>query len=77
MMTRIAVAAFVLGSALGVGAMYMSEQWRSARSVRSAPREVERTPQLAREIAPVSLESAEFPADLSLEEIYDRVSHAS
>jgi len=76
-MSSRAMATFVLGSALGVGAMYISEHFRAARAARKAPPESssERPESDQREISPSSVD--DLPGDLALHEIYNRVSHAS
>ena len=83
MILRLAATTFILGSALGVGAMYMSEQWRNARAAARAelPAEPEQlsqpfvqTPLVSRDIIATDIDA--LPSDLALDEIYDRVSHA-
>jgi hypothetical protein len=71
MISRLAMAMFVLGSAVGVGAMYMTEQWRTARASKST---TDTASGSGREIAPTDLDA--LPSELALREIYERVSHA-
>jgi hypothetical protein len=80
MIVKLATVAFVLGSAVGVGAMYMTEQWRNARasteSSRQSP-EPEAAKATSTRLPMVEAPNIEaVPDDLSLSEIYDRVSHA-
>jgi hypothetical protein len=70
MLARTLLATFGVGCALGAGAMALFGR----RSSTTEPPVLASVPP-AREIGPV--ESGEFPDDLSLQEVYDRVSFLS
>ncbi len=76
MIPKLATAAFLVGGALGVGAMYMTEQRRNARSEPEGARQSSEPKALRappREFDATDLDALD---NLTLDEFYNRVSHA-
>jgi hypothetical protein len=77
MIKRVASAAIAVGGAMAAGAVYMRSRGR-VRRVKAAKSSAVEEPQshdVPREIGAADLDN--LPSALSLQEIYNRVSHAS